>query len=285
MIFTHVPKTGGTTLDHIFAAVAAATGRTARRLTMAHLADRPRSERNQRILDFATTPDLDRAADYLTGHFQFGLHRLLDRPSCYVTIMRSPAARLLSNLRFGIDRGMLPPGATIETVFATNRFLDNIQTRQLAGVADRDVPCTRETLETARENLRRHYAVVGITERFDEALKALITLLGWPDIAYTDRQVSRTRIDPAREAEAAAAVERHFAYDLELYREVAARPVPWSPDFMTGEVAGSARQDAVLVTSPVIKRGNKPFALISRTEFDLRLCPALKQAGGEVVFV
>ncbi|MGH6933373.1 MAG: hypothetical protein ACREEE_13180 [Dongiaceae bacterium] len=285
IIFTHVPKTGGTTLDYIFVAAAAATKRKSCHLSMKSLADRPRHERSQQILDFGTVPQSDLGADYLTGHFQFGLHRLLDRPSFYVTLMRNPAARLLSNLRFGIDRGMLPGDTTVERVFQAKRLLDNIQTRQLAGIADRDAPCTPETLARARENLHRHYAVAGVTERFDETLRALITLLGWPDIAYTDRQVSRTAIDPERQAEAAAAVERYFAFDLELYAEVAARPVPWSPEVMTGNVTGSARQDAILVTSPVIKRDDRPYALISAAEFDTQLCPALKKAGGEVVYV
>ena len=285
IIFTHVPKTGGTTLDQIFSATAAATGKIARRLPMSHLADQPLHERNQKILDFNTVASNKLPADYLSGHFQFGLHRRLDRPALYVALMRNPASRLVSNLRFAIDRGKFTNNITIDRVFENRRLLDNIQTRQLAGLADRDAPCTRETLARARDNLRRHYAIVGVTERFDETLKALITLLGWPDIAYTDRQVSRALIDPDLKQKAEAAVERYFAFDLELYSEVASRPVPWSPEVMTGAVTGPARQDAVLVTSSVIKRDNRPYALISRTEFDTQLCPALTKAGGEVVFV
>lgn len=285
IVFTHVPKTGGTTLDHIFGTVAAVTGKKWRRLSMKSVADRPWHERNQRILNFETLPRIELAADYLTGHFQFGIHRGLGRAALYVTLLRNPVTRLLSNVRFGIDNKKWSHESSIDAIFESKRLVDNIQTRQLAGIADRDIPCTDKTLAVAGENLRQHYAVVGVTERFDETLRALITLLGWPDIAYTDRQVSRSRIDPELEAKATAAVQRHFAFDLELYAEVAARPTPWAPNIMAGSVTGQARQDAILVTSPAIRRDNHPYSLVSAAEFDTQLGPAITRAGGEVVFV
>src|SRR5206468_1396750 len=94
------------------------------------------------------------------------------------------------NVRFGLDRRTWSRDTPVESLVKHGRLIDNMQTRQIAGIADRDVPCTAKMLAIAIENLRSHYAVVGATERFDDALKTLITLLGWPDIAYSDRQVS-----------------------------------------------------------------------------------------------
>lgn len=285
VIFIHVPKTGGTTLNYVYKAAAAAVGKTARRLPLTHLAGVPPRERQQQVLDVNTVPRDKLAADYFSGHFQFGLHRQLARPAIYITLLRHPAARLVSNLRFAMDRGKLSSDITMEGVFENKRLLDNIQTRQLAGLADRDLPCTAETLETARANIRQHYAVIGVTERFDETLRALITLLGWPDIAYTDRQVSRSAIHPELEEAATAAVQRYFPFDLELYVEVAARPTPWSPEFMAGSVTGQVRQDSILVASSAIRRDNQPFTLVSAAQFHTQLCPAIIEAGGEVLFV
>lgn len=286
IVFTHVPKTGGTTLDHVFGAAAAITKHRWRRLRMKSLNTGPRSERLQRLLDFETVaPSILDDADYLTGHFQFGIHRCLKRPCLYVTLLRDPVARLLSNLRFGFDRGNWPRDASLESIIKSGRMLDNIQTRQLAGIADREVPCTAETLVLALKNLRQNYAIVGLTERFDETLKALITLLGWPDIAYSDRQVSQVPADGEMEAKARTEAERLFSYDMELYAEAASRPVPWAAGIMDGTPLGTVRQANVLLTSPRLQLNNRPVSLLPASVFDSLVRPAVLRQGGEVVFV
>jgi hypothetical protein len=127
--------------------------------------------------------------------------------------------------------------------------------------------------------------VIGITERFDDALKALITLLDWPDIAYSDRQVSRTQSDPELEARVRAVAERYFAFDMELYAFASTRPAPWRADILDGAAAGSARQQTVLLTSPVVTCNNRPYTLLPASSFDAQICPAVRQQGGEVLFV
>lgn len=286
IIFTHVPKTGGTTLDHILGAAAAATGKQKRRLRMRSTASGPRHSRDQHLLDFETVPPEELAgADYLTGHFQFGIHRRIQRPFLYVTLLRDPVARLLSNIRFGIDHGKWSRDTPIESIFTAGRLIDNIQTRQLAGIADRETPCTAEMLAAARLNLRRHYAVTGLTERFDETLRALITLMSWPDIAYTDRQVSITAADPELEARARHAAQRFSLFDMELYADVAAMPVPWAYGIMEGTPTGSARQQNLLVTSPLFRLNNRPLSLLPYSVFETHVRPMVVRQGSDVVYV
>jgi hypothetical protein len=286
LVFTHVPKTGGTTLDHIIRAAAVASHKRVRRLRLRRENQRPRPERNQQLLDLDLLPDNDLAAyDYLSGHFPFGIHHRLARPCLYVTLLRDPLARLLSNVRFGLDHRKWARDASVDALMKQGRLIDNLQTRQIAGVADRNAPCTAATLAAAMENLRAHYAVVGVTERFDETLKALITLFGWPDIAYSDRQVSNAPSDPELAARVRPAAERHFALDMELYAYARARPTPWSAGILQGAAAGSARQDTVLLISPVVSYNGQPFTLLPAAVFDSQVCPAARRRGGEVLFV
>jgi len=106
VVFTHVPKTGGMTLDHIMMAAATVAGKRWRRLPMTAQRSMPRHERRQMFLDFEQFPQDELAdCDYVTGHMPFGIHRRLPRPSLYIVLLRDPVARLLSNFRFGIDRG------------------------------------------------------------------------------------------------------------------------------------------------------------------------------------
>jgi len=225
------------------------------------------------------------ACDYVIGHFPFGIHARLPRPSLYITLLRDPVARLLSNFRFGLDRQKWPRDMPVATLVEQGRLIDNMQTRQIAGIADRHVPCTSAMLSTAIENLRSRYAVVGVTERFDETLRTLITLLGWPDIAYSDRQVSRAASDPELESNARSAAERYFGFDMELHTYASMRPTPWNPGILEGTVTGGTRQDTVLVTSPMVSFGGRPFALVPSAAFDSQICATVRQKGGEVLLV
>ena len=286
IVFTHVPKTGGMTLDHIMMAAAAVGGKRWRRLPMTAQRSVPRHERRQMFLDFEEFPRDELAGfDYITGHMPFGIHRRLPRPSLYIVLLRDPVARLLSNFRFGIDRGKWSRDTSIEALFKEGKIADNLQTRQLSGLGDFSAPCTAATLALAFENLRSHYAFVGLTERFDDLLKGLITLLGWPDVAYSDRQVSSTPSDPALETSVRDAAERHCCLDMELYAAARLRATPWSAGLLEGTVDGSTRQANVLLTSPVVNFNSRPSALLPADFFDSRLGPAVRQQGGDVVFV
>jgi hypothetical protein len=304
VVFTHVPKTGGTTLDHIMAAVAAALHKQASRIRSPRRGVLARAERDQRLLNFdplsderlvihdhqsgnlkPLSDDQLETHDYLSGHFPFGIHRRLPRPVVYVTLLRDPFARLLSQVRFGVDHRKWPRDASVDALIEQGRLVDNLQTRQIAGIADRGTPCTAATLATAIENLRSHYAVVGTTERFDETLKALITLLGWPDIAYSNRQVSVSPSDPGLESKVRFAAERYFGLDMELYATAVARPTPWREDIFEGTASGSARQDTVLLTSPLVTYNSRPASLLPAAVFDGQICPIVRQRGGEVVIV
>ena len=92
----------------------------------------------------------------------------------------------------------------------------------------------------------------GVPERFDQVLKALIGLYGWPDLAYTDIQVTRARIGGELEIKVAEAARRIDALDAELYAWAASREVPWTDGLFAGAARGTAKQDQVLLTTSIL---------------------------------
>jgi hypothetical protein len=71
----------------------------------------------------------------------------------------------------------------------------------------------------AKENLRTHFSVVGLTDRFDETLLLLRKAYGWRNVTYVRRNVAVGR--PTVEDLSPATVEavtRCNRFDLELYR-------------------------------------------------------------------
>ena len=98
--------------------------------------------------------------------------------------------------------------------------MDNDQARRIAGAEPPLGGCDRSLPERARRNLREHFAVVGLTERFDEALLLLRRELGRGDkLYYVPRLVNRAK-PPPREVPAVVLdwICRRNELDLELYR-------------------------------------------------------------------
>jgi hypothetical protein len=181
------------------------------------------------------------------GHFSYGLHDLLPSGGRYITIIRDPVDRLVSlyrhlrqeTLRTDVDfetfltecpidgwstalRDWNPdPERPEETQVrqATRGIVDNDQVRRISGQEPPFGECTPAMLESAKRNLRRDFLLVGTTERFDEMVLLLDTLLGSSsDPRYLPRHVARSNRGPegitSRER---TAIEARNQLDLELY--------------------------------------------------------------------
>jgi len=102
-----------------------------------------------------------------------------------------------------------------------NPQLDNGQVRLLSGIAE-DIPfggCSSAMLHRAKENLRKHFTVIGLTERFDDSLHLMKECFGWKNISYQKANVTPDR--PARtqiDAETLQLIESCNVFDRELYR-------------------------------------------------------------------
>ncbi|MCI0429799.1 MAG: sulfotransferase family 2 domain-containing protein [Rhodospirillales bacterium] len=286
-IFTHIPKSAGTSLDYVLTGMASACGLTFRRAMGTLYGIFLGTDKGDAPTDFARLQsDVRERLDIVSGHLPFGVHARLSRPALYMTILREPTARLVSHFRFGVRRGGWPEARPLDDLFRGGYMVDNLQTRQLAGLTDPKLSCTAAVLDRALANLRGQYGVVATTDNFDSALKALIALFRWPDVAYSDRQVGSPE-PPDHEllTRAIAAVERYFACDRALYAQVLARPTPWRSDLFEGAADGCHRQDRVLVTSPLFRLNERHVALLPAQTFDETLRPALHQSGIELKFV
>jgi hypothetical protein len=132
------------------------------------------------------------------GHMMFGLHEILPQPATYITILRDPIDRVMSAFyfmrgyklhplywKFGRERWTLED-------FVTRLPRDNVQCKFIAG-AVYDEPCTAEICERAKENLVRYFSVVGLLERFEESLALMKLRFRWMLKNYSSFNVTRTR--------------------------------------------------------------------------------------------
>lgn len=109
------------------------------------------------------------------GHFKFGLHKQIPRPVKYITIIREPASRLLSEYFRNDYRnryGMSPKD------LAQSERGNNIMVRMLSGVSDAEI-LTEGHVHAALFNIKEHFYFVGQTERFQDVVAAA-RRLRWP---------------------------------------------------------------------------------------------------------
>ena len=74
-------------------------------------------------------------------------------------------------------------------------------------------------LERAKANLRKHFPIVGLTERFDETLVLLKRAFGWKHIYNFPRQVNRDR--PNKESispDTLNLIAKYNELDIQLYK-------------------------------------------------------------------
>jgi hypothetical protein len=155
----------------------------------------------------------------VVGHYWFGIHQHVTRPWTYLTLLRDPLERVASlfwhlkaheGVEQSFDDFLAAP---------SYREVDNDQTRRISGQEPPLGQCTRAMLETAKDNLRRYFSMVGVADRFDETVILLKRRLGWErDVLYRPMNITPDRPPasslPARTQEG---ILRWNELDRELY--------------------------------------------------------------------
>jgi hypothetical protein len=228
VIFLHIPKTAGTTFHTILRKQYGQSSTAAvRAFTQEDLKDR---------LDaLKAKTDGAKSLEVVSGHMIFGAHRHLSSSFRYLTFMREPVSRVISDYYYvqrTPDHDFYDPVVTESYSLADyvesgiTIYTDNVQTRMIAGVG-RDLAfgeCTDDVLNQALENLDEHFAGVGITERFDESITLIQRKLGWSVPMYKTRNRTKKRPDREDISESTRSLIReHNALDIELYNEAEER--------------------------------------------------------------
>ncbi len=218
VIFLHIPKTAGTTLDQVifrnYRHVEVYTTGLVSQQGVENLRTMDEKERNKYRL--------------LKGHMSFGIHQYLTNPWAYFTFFRNPVERTISQFYFILRTPSHPiydfmHKHKIDLKQCLEAGLDpmlhNGHTRLLSGVwaKAKAGECTQEHLEIAKENLRQ-VQVIGLTEQFDASLLLLGKAFGWNRLFYTRKNVtagrpSQNNLSPETEA----AVQQANQLDNELY--------------------------------------------------------------------
>ena len=213
LIFLHIPKTAGTTLNRIIEWQYSPF----EIFTMDPYRIRATPERLKRL------PQGRRCRlRMVRGHMLYGIHEFLPQGATYFTMLRDPVARALSTYYFILRRPLNPlhrkvkkERLSIEDCIRLFPQRHNLQCRLIAGVKDASSTGDERLLDMAKEHLTKSFSVVGICERFEESLMLMATTFGWEIPFYKNCKVSKTRpqIDPGT----VEMIRDHNRLDVELY--------------------------------------------------------------------
>ena len=180
-VFLHVPRTGGTTLGTIFRGQF--PERAVRHFDM--------GVNDEDWDEFITGGEIDKYTA-LMGHIEYEKAKKIPIPCTYITMIRHPVERAISEYRFVISQEDNPNHEACKSMklleyVSSKYFPDNLQSGYLCGID----PPPQDAVMLIEENID----FIGIMEKFDESLALLRMFYGWSALYYVPENVSKIKAD------------------------------------------------------------------------------------------
>ncbi|HMO17000.1 MAG TPA: sulfotransferase family 2 domain-containing protein [Oligoflexia bacterium] len=272
LIFLHIPKTAGTTLFELIKVICRANGklnlRVAVKSNVPPVLTVPGWNGAWGDVNNYSVQELSRQS-IISGHFPFGIDEKLTQSSSYVTLLRDPVDREISSFNHHFQLGYFKSSDSIDMLLSNNQIMDNPQTRMIAGEKFcKEVRCSERTFLKAKENLRSRFLIVGVTEEFNEFLAALLALLKWPAVEYTERRVTELKLIQSISDVTRGELEQFHSFDMKLYQFVKNNWRDWLVSYIDFENLSKKRQEVLKI--PWHSRLTRRYSLYS-TDFDSKL--------------
>lgn len=224
VIYLHIPKAGGTTLNQIFHIV---YQDNAFDTNIERVKDKPRKTPISEILKRRESFD---NVDIIFGnHYQFGIHRYLpsDKSFKYVTLLRNPVKRIISHYNHVKSRG----NHKLHKLVTENNYnlkdyvssgitkeVDNGMVRQIIGSKKKIFDCNEDDLNLAISHIEEHFALIGLLEQFDNTLQLFKHKFGWKEIPeYTVLNKKKKKLNNEFTEEEISAAKAYNRLDLKLF--------------------------------------------------------------------
>jgi len=218
LLFIHIPKTGGSTLQSIL-------DRNYNRNEVFNV------QNNRKALEFGNLSIEERQAKMvIKGHMAFGHHSFFPQENnvSYITMLREPIKRLISNYYFILkQKNHHTHQKLVDNDYSLKNYVEsgiianteNAQVRLLSNNIDAaHGSCTTVMLDEAKKNLEAHFSVIGINEYFDESILLMQEHYQWKSPYYLRANVTGHSVKPRDlDSETIETITAYNKLDIELY--------------------------------------------------------------------
>jgi len=222
LIFLHIPKTAGSTFHMIL------NKRYSKSDIYNIFGARYSDDEVKKFIALENSEKAD--IRLLKGHMPFGLHNYMPSKCSYITILRDPVERVISQYYYIKKNKHNPFHDQVENKsmslqdFVTSGLsngMNNTQCRFISGDFDKYPygQCTDDLYIEVVNNINNFFVWIGITDRFDESVLVLSHLLGWSSPPYYIREnVSKIRKSVNKlDKDTIDIIKEYNIFDIKLY--------------------------------------------------------------------
>lgn len=228
-IFLHIPKAGGSTLRTIL-------NRQFRQSNIYLIGE----DINGDVARFSQLSKSE-AKNYglILGHLRYGIHTPIEDEFCYLTMLRDPVARVLSEYRFlktnqyhALNQYVakmtleeyLESGITDQISNGQVRMLSGADSKPPKGKPERRA-MTKDDLALAYKHIEQHFGQIGFIERYDESLMSWVNRYQWRYPFYVKENITKPSAlsdVPITDAQRDKIVQLN-QLDIQLYQDLLAQ--------------------------------------------------------------
>jgi len=219
IIFNHIPKTGGTSLLHFFQDIFGPDH------CFRHRARDSKTDKYSPAIKDVPHEDRQKLR-FVAGHFDYGNHRLFDAPCKYLSVLRDPVDRLISDYNYNRKAGRADLKEIASSMSLAEYFrykMDQPKSR-LTYSAQVEFMTRRQTAQEAKSVIRNRYLACCVLDQLNDLQRLLARLYDRPDLApLTINKSQKPRAKPNIPEDLIAELKERCAEDYLLMDWVRAR--------------------------------------------------------------
>ncbi len=211
--FMHIPKCGGTTIDHIFVKVFSIL----KNYNFKRFKNSKEIKKNK-----LSQNEIDYSKKYfISGHLNYDFcNNLKNIYKC--SVVREPISRVISHYKFMVFRLNTTPEKYPFQIFINEEVRknrDNLITRHFSGFLNEKKEIVDNVCLEAINNTKSFDSIYTL-ENWDQFLSEILSLFGFPSILYSKFQEHKYNFFYSPKKEDINLINQYYYYDFIIYRKI-----------------------------------------------------------------